>query len=81
MTTGNGIRGLSRRQELHLGSVRTLYEALSSVELRVVFCMVGCEDRTLECEAEESPMLEAIVMERLKTQQAGKRLSGCCDNF
>jgi hypothetical protein len=44
--------------------------------------MGGCEDRTLACEAEESPLLETIVMEWLmKTQQAGKRLSWCCDNF
>jgi hypothetical protein len=29
-------------------------------------------------EAEESPLLEALARERLmKTQQAGKRLSGC----
>jgi hypothetical protein len=28
--------------------------------------------------AEESPLLEAVARERLKTQQAGKRLSGCC---
>jgi hypothetical protein len=28
MTTGIGIRGRSRRQELHLGSMITLHEAL-----------------------------------------------------
>jgi hypothetical protein len=31
-------------------------------------------------EAEESPLLEVVTRERLvKTQQAGKRLSVCCD--
>jgi hypothetical protein len=30
-------------------------------------------------EAEGSPLLEAVVRERLlKIQQAGKKLSGCC---
>jgi hypothetical protein len=34
------------------------------------------------CEAEESPLLEGVVRERLvKIQQAGKRLSGCCDDL
>jgi hypothetical protein len=43
-----------------------------SCQLRVEFCTGGCEDRTLAREAEESPMLEAVVRERLlKTQQAG----------
>jgi hypothetical protein len=38
----------------------------------------GCEERTWGREAEESPVLEAVARERLvKTQQAGKRLSGC----
>jgi hypothetical protein len=33
-------------------------------------------------EAEESPLLEAVARERLlKTQQAGERLSGCCDDL
>jgi hypothetical protein len=41
--------------------------------------MGGCENRTRAREAEESPLLEAVARERLvKTQQAGKRLSGCC---
>jgi hypothetical protein len=32
--------------------------------------------------AEESPLLEAVVMEQLlRTQQAGKRLRGCCGNL
>jgi hypothetical protein len=40
--------------------------------------MGGCEDKTSACEAEESPLLEAAAKERLmKTQQAGKMLSGC----
>jgi hypothetical protein len=31
--------------------------------------------------AEESPLLEAVAREMLvKTQQDGKRLSGCCDD-
>jgi hypothetical protein len=32
-------------------------------------------------ETEESPLLEAVAGERLLTQQAGKRLSGCCDEL
>jgi hypothetical protein len=33
-------------------------------------------------EAEESPLLEAVARERLeKTQQAGIRLSKCCDDL
>jgi hypothetical protein len=33
-------------------------------------------------EAEESPLLEAVVRERLlKAQRAGKRLSGCCGDL
>jgi hypothetical protein len=39
--------------------------------------MRGCEDRTCACEAEESPLLEAIGREWLvKIQQAGKGLAG-----
>jgi hypothetical protein len=35
-----------------------------------------CEERTSGCEAEESPLLEAVVREMLvKTQQAGKFLA------
>jgi hypothetical protein len=33
-------------------------------------------------EAEESPLLEAVAREWLmKTQQAGKRLNGCCGDL
>jgi hypothetical protein len=33
-------------------------------------------------EAEKSPLLEAVAKERVvKTQQAGKRLRGCCDDL
>jgi hypothetical protein len=36
-TAGNGIRGRSRRQELRLGSVKTLYETRGQThELKVV---------------------------------------------
>jgi hypothetical protein len=36
-----------------------------------------CDERNWEREAEESPLLEAVARERLvKTQQAGKGLSG-----
>jgi hypothetical protein len=36
----------------------------------------------IEPEAEESPLLEAVAKERfMKTQQAGKRLRGCCGYF
>jgi hypothetical protein len=50
-------------------------------QLRVVssvgFCTGGCEERTLALEAEETPLLETVVRERLmKTQQAGKGLAG-----
>jgi hypothetical protein len=35
-----------------------------------------------EAEAEESQLLEAVAGEYLvKTYQAGKRLSGCCDGL
>jgi hypothetical protein len=38
--------------------------------------------RTSAWEAEEFPLLEAVARERLmKTQQAGKRLSGCCGDL
>jgi hypothetical protein len=41
-------------------------------QLRTEFCKGGWEER----EAEESPLLEAVAMERLvKTQQAGKGLA------
>jgi hypothetical protein len=40
------------------------------------------EERTLVHEVEESPLLETIAMEELvNMQQAGKRLSGCCDDL
>jgi hypothetical protein len=40
-------------------------------------CMGSCDKRTLACEAEESPLLDAIAKEWLvKTKQAGKGLSG-----
>jgi hypothetical protein len=46
------------------------------------FCMGGCEHRTWAREAEKSPILEAAARERLvKTQQARKRLSRCCDDL
>jgi hypothetical protein len=36
----------------------------------------------VSAEAEESPLLEAITKERLvKTQQASKRISGCCGDL
>jgi hypothetical protein len=45
-TTGNGIRGQSRRQELHLGSKKTLYETLGqTLELEVVKQTVGISNR------------------------------------
>jgi hypothetical protein len=50
--------------------------------LRVQFCTGSCEERTWACEAEESPLLEAVAREQLmKTQQAGKRLSECCGDM
>jgi hypothetical protein len=46
------------------------------------FCTGFCEDRTCVREAEESPLLKAVARERLmKTQQAEKRLSGCCGDL
>jgi hypothetical protein len=57
------------------------------------FCMGGCEEKRqlkgsrrskMICgfEAEESPLLEAVAREGLvKTQQAGKGLSGCSDDL
>jgi hypothetical protein len=39
------------------------------------FCIGSCEYRTWACEAEKSPLLEAVAMGWLvKTQQAGKGL-------
>jgi hypothetical protein len=41
-TTGNGIRGRSRRQELRLGSQKTLHETLEqTLELEAVKLAVG----------------------------------------
>jgi hypothetical protein len=40
-----------------------------------------CEERTSACEAEESPLLEAVARERLvKIQRAGKCLAGAVVN-
>jgi hypothetical protein len=37
------------------------------------------DSNDVSTEAEESPILETVAMERLlKTQQTGKRLRGCC---
>jgi hypothetical protein len=45
-TTGNGIRGRSRRQELRLGSVKALHEVLGqTLELEVVKRAVGFSSR------------------------------------
>jgi hypothetical protein len=45
--------------------------------VEIEFCTRGCEERTLGPEAEESPLLEAVVREQLvKTQQDGKGLAG-----
>jgi hypothetical protein len=53
-----------------------------SCQLRDEFCTGGCEYRTRAQEAEESPLLETFAREwLLKTQQAGKRLSKCCDDM
>jgi hypothetical protein len=50
-----------------------------SCQLRAELCTGGCEDRTWAREAEESPLLEAVVSERfLKTLQAGEDLA-CSD--
>jgi hypothetical protein len=44
--------------------------------------MGGCDERTCAQEAEESPLLEVIAKELLvKTQHAGKMLSGCCGDL
>jgi hypothetical protein len=44
----------------------------------VVFYTGGYEESTWAHEAEEFPLLEAVARERLvKTEQAGKGLSGC----
>jgi hypothetical protein len=56
--------------------------AVVSCRVTVEVCKGGCEDRTRAREDKESPLLEAVARERLmKTQQAGKRLSGCCGNL
>jgi hypothetical protein len=39
------------------------------------FCMGVWEERTGAREAEQSPLLEAVARERLKTQEAGKSLA------
>jgi hypothetical protein len=57
-------------------------DPVGSCQLRVEFSTAGCEDRTCMQEAEESPLLDAISKELLKkTQQARKRLSGCCGDL
>jgi hypothetical protein len=46
------------------------------------FCTRGFEDRAWAREAEEFLLLEAVARERLvKTQQAVKSLSVCCDDL
>jgi hypothetical protein len=56
--------------------------SLGPSQLRVEFCMGGCEDRIWERKAEEFPLLDAVARERLtKAQQARKWLSGCCDDL
>jgi hypothetical protein len=45
-------------------------------ELIVQFCMGGYEERTGACEGEESPLLEAVVRERLVKTAGCKRFSG-----
>jgi hypothetical protein len=53
-------------------------DLVSSVE----FCTGDFEEKTWALEAEESQLLEVVTRERLlKTQQAGKRLSWCCDDL
>jgi hypothetical protein len=53
-----------------------------SCQLSVGFWMGGCEGGTWAREAEESPLLEAVAREMLmRTQQAGKKLSGCCGDL
>jgi GMP synthase-like glutamine amidotransferase len=53
-----------------------MLHARNIVQLTVEFCMGGCEDRTWAREAEEFPLLKAVVRERLK-QRAGKMLGRC----
>jgi hypothetical protein len=49
-------------------------QLVGSCQLRAEFF---CQDK-LSAEAEESPLLEEVSRERLmKTQNSGKRLSGC----
>jgi hypothetical protein len=44
-------------------------------QLLVDFCTGGCEERTLACEVEDSPLLRSVVRKWLvKTKQAGKGL-------
>jgi hypothetical protein len=50
-------------------------QGTKSVESSVEFSMGVSEERTLEREVEESPLLEAVAREQLmKKQQTGKRL-------
>jgi hypothetical protein len=57
-------------------------ELVVSCYLRVQFCTGGCEDRTWECEAEESTLLAVVDRKRpMKTHQAEKGLSGCCGDW
>jgi hypothetical protein len=58
-----------------LSSAREAEKRLRGTSLE--FCIVGCEDRIWEREAEESLLLEAVARERLvKTEQAGSRYCG-----
>jgi hypothetical protein len=46
-----------------------------------LFCKGVCEERTWEGEAEECPLLEAVVRERLVKTADWNRLSECCSDL
>jgi hypothetical protein len=58
------------------------YNQVSWSNESIEFCKGGWEEKIWTGEAEESPLLEAFVRERLvKAQEAEKMLSGCCGDL
>jgi hypothetical protein len=72
----------NRAVKERLGGWCEIAASLGASQLRVEFYTGGCEDRIRAREDEESLLLVAVAKERLvKTQQAGKRFSGCCGDL
>jgi hypothetical protein len=63
-TTGTTQLFESQPVKRRLGGWCEMAASLGVSQLRVEFCMGGCEDRTREREAQESLLLEAVERER-----------------